>query len=192
MGFCLINNVGVAAAALAGAGERVMIVDWDVHHGNGTEALFWDDDRVCYVVDAPGSLLSRHRRGRRHRRHERARADREHAAPGAARPATSSARALDEVVAPVADRFAPTWVLVSAGFDAHRDDPLADLALSSGDFAHLAAIVRGFAPRSGRLAIFLEGGYDLDAVRAVGDGDARVGARRRAIGRSAHERRPRC
>ena len=49
MGFCLVNNVAVAAAALADAGERSMIVDWDVHHGNGTEALFWDDDRVCYV-----------------------------------------------------------------------------------------------------------------------------------------------
>src|SRR4029078_743714 len=48
-GFCLLNNVAVAAAALASSGERVMIVDWDVHHGNGTQALFWNDDRVCYV-----------------------------------------------------------------------------------------------------------------------------------------------
>ena len=76
------------------------------------------------------------------------------------------ARAVEEVVAPVAERFAPTWVLVSAGFDAHRDDPLAELALSSGDFAHLASMIRGFAPRSGRLAFFLEGGYDLDAIRS--------------------------
>jgi acetoin utilization deacetylase AcuC-like enzyme len=165
MGFCLINNVGVAAAALAGAGERVLIVDWDVHHGNGTQALFWDDPRVCYV--------STHQ----DRFYPGTGAVEETGGPNARgltvnvplpRGATGDvlARALGEVVAPVADRFAPTWVLVSAGFDAHRDDPLADLALSSGDFANLAGIVRGFAPRSGRLAIFLEGGYDLGAVRA--------------------------
>jgi len=74
--------------------------------------------------------------------------------------------ALDEVAAPVVDDFAPDWVLVSAGFDAHRADPIADLALSAGDFADLATTVAGFAPSPGRLAVFLEGGYDLDAVRA--------------------------
>jgi acetoin utilization deacetylase AcuC-like enzyme len=165
MGFCLINNVAVAAAALAAKGERVMIVDWDVHHGNGTEALFWDDDRVCYV--------STHQ-------------DRFYPGTGAVDdaggpdalgltvniplPAGATGdvmlRALDDVVAPVVDRFAPTWVLVSAGFDAHRDDPLANLALSSGDFARLASAVRAFAPSAGRLAIFLEGGYDLDAIQS--------------------------
>jgi acetoin utilization deacetylase AcuC-like enzyme len=74
-------------------------------------------------------------------------------------------RAFEEVLAPVAERFAPTWVLVSAGYDAHRADPLAELGLSSGDYAQLASIVCGFAPREGRLAFFLEGGYDLDAIR---------------------------
>jgi acetoin utilization deacetylase AcuC-like enzyme len=127
--------------------------------------LFWDDDRVCYV--------STHQ----DRFYPGTGAVDEIGGPNARgltvnvplpRGATGDvlARALGDVVAPVADRFAPTWVLVSAGFDAHRDDPLADLALSSGDFANLAAIVRGFAPRSGRLAIFLEGGYDLGAVRS--------------------------
>ena len=66
---------------------------------------------------------------------------------------------------PAIDEFAPTWVLVSAGFDAHRADPLADLALTSGDFADLARMVAGFAPCPGRLALFLEGGYDLAAIR---------------------------
>ncbi len=66
---------------------------------------------------------------------------------------------------PVVDAFAPTWVLVSAGFDAHRGDPLADLALSAGDFSDLAATVAGYAPAPGRLVLFLEGGYDLDALR---------------------------
>jgi acetoin utilization deacetylase AcuC-like enzyme len=75
-------------------------------------------------------------------------------------------RAFDELVTPVVEAFAPTWVLVSAGFDAHRGDPLADLALSAGDFAQLAATVAGYAPEPGRLILFLEGGYDLDALRA--------------------------
>ena len=164
MGFCLVNNVAVSAAALAGAGERVMIVDWDVHHGNGTQALFWNDDRVCYV--------STHQ----DRFYPGTGAVDETGGPGAPGltvnvplPAGATgdvlASALEDVVAPIADRFAPTWLLVSAGYDAHRDDPLADLALSSGDYARLTAIVQSFAPSTGRLAIFLEGGYDLDAIR---------------------------
>ena len=164
MGFCLVNNVAVSAAALAAAGERVMIIDWDVHHGNGTQALFWNDDRVCYVSTHqdhfyPGTGALDETGGPN--------------APGLTvnipLPAGATgdviARALDDVVAPVVTRFAPTWILVSAGFDAHRDDPLADLGLTSGDFAHLASIVQGFAPATGRLAFFLEGGYELDAVR---------------------------
>jgi acetoin utilization deacetylase AcuC-like enzyme len=75
-------------------------------------------------------------------------------------------RALDEVATPVIEEFGPTWVLISAGFDAHRDDPLADLALSSGDFADLAATVAGYAPRPGRVVAHLEGGYDLGALRS--------------------------
>lgn len=74
-------------------------------------------------------------------------------------------RALDEVAAPAIDLFHPTWVLVSAGFDAHRDDPMADLALSSGDFARLATTVAAYVPGPGRLALILEGGYHLGALR---------------------------
>ena len=73
--------------------------------------------------------------------------------------------AFDDVVAPVVERFAPTWVLVSAGFDAHRADPLAGMELSAGDFADMARRVRGFTDTTGRLALLLEGGYDLDALR---------------------------
>jgi len=164
MGFCLLNNVAIAAAALASAGERVMIVDWDVHHGNGTQALFWDDVRVCYVSTHQDGLYP-----------GTGRVD-EVGGPGASGltvniplPAGTTGdvvvQALEEVVAPVADRFAPTWVLVSAGYDAHRDDPLADLGLSGGDYARFASLVGGFAPAPGRLAFFLEGGYDLDALR---------------------------
>jgi len=165
MGFCLLNNVAIAAATLADRGERVMVIDWDVHHGNGTEALFWNDDRVCYVsthqdglypgtgsvtdvggADARGLTINIP------------------LPPGAT--GDVFCRAFDDVVAPAAARFGPSWVLVSAGYDAHRADPLADLALSSGDYARLASMVRDLTPRTGRLAFFLEGGYDLNAIRA--------------------------
>ncbi|HVA03936.1 MAG TPA: histone deacetylase [Acidimicrobiales bacterium] len=164
MGFCLLNNVAVAAAALADRGERVLIVDWDVHHGNGTQAIFWDDPRVLYVSTHQWPLYPGTGRVS------------ETGGPGAPGltvnvplppRATGDVllQALDEVVAPVVERFAPTWVLASAGYDAHRADPMAGLSLTAGDFADIAKRVRAFAPRTGRLALVLEGGYDLDALR---------------------------
>jgi len=164
MGFCIFNNVAVTAASLAAAGERVLVVDWDVHHGNGTQAMFWNDPRVLYVSTHQSPLYP-----------GTGEAD-EIGGPDALGltvnvplPAGATGdvvrRALDHVAAPVIDAFAPTWVLVSAGFDAHRADPLAELALSGGDFAALARDVAGYAPRDGRLVLFLEGGYDLDALR---------------------------
>ena len=164
MGFCLLNNVAVAAASLAARGERVLIVDWDVHHGNGTQAIFWDDPRVLYVSTHqwplyPGTGRCTETGGP--------------LAPGLTvnvplpPHATGDVvlRALDDVVAPVVDRFAPTWVLASAGYDAHRADPMAGLDLTAGDFADIALRVRALAPGPGRLAFLLEGGYDLDALR---------------------------
>jgi len=165
MGFCLLNNVAVTAGALREVGERVLIVDWDVHHGNGTQDVFWDDPDVLYVSTHqwpayPGTGRAAEVGG------------------PAARGATVNVplppgatgdvlrRAFDLLVTPVVEAFAPTWVLVSAGFDAHRGDPLADLDLSAGDFADLVATVAGYAPSPGRLVLFLEGGYDLDALRA--------------------------
>jgi len=164
MGFCLINNVAVTAAVLADRGERVLVVDWDVHHGNGTQAIFWDDPRVLYVSTHEWPLYP-----------GTGRVD-ETGGPGAPGltvniplPAGATGNvvchAVDDVVAPVVERFAPTWVLVSAGFDAHREDPLADLRLTAGDFADLASRVRRFAPGPGRLVVVLEGGYNLDALR---------------------------
>ncbi len=165
MGFCLVNNVAVAAASLVAAGERVLIVDWDVHHGNGTEALFWDEPAVLYVSTHqwpcyPGTGRASDVGGP--------------GAPGTTVnvPLPSGAtgdvvrRAFDRLVTPAVETFAPTWVLVSAGFDAHRADPLADLALTAGDFADLAAVVAGYAPGAGRLVLFLEGGYDVGALRS--------------------------
>ncbi len=159
MGFCLLNNVAVAAASRTALGERVLIVDWDVHHGNGTQDIFWDDPDVLYVSTHQHPLY-----------------------PGTGRPdevggpgapgltvnlpvppgATGDVvrAALDEVAREVMEAFRPDWVLVSSGFDAHQADPLSNLALSSGDFAELAHLVSEFVPRPGRLALFLEGGYN--------------------------------
>jgi acetoin utilization deacetylase AcuC-like enzyme len=164
MGFCLINNIAVVAANLAEQGERVLILDWDAHHGNGTEAIFWDDPRVLYV--------STHQYGSFY---PGTGALDDVGGPGARGmtlnlpfPAGATGdvylRALDEVVAPAVEAFAPTWVLVSAGYDAHRADPLTDLGLSAGDFADIARRVAAFPPGPGRLVLFLEGGYDLDAL----------------------------
>jgi acetoin utilization deacetylase AcuC-like enzyme len=165
MGFCLLNNVAVAAAELVDAGERVLIVDWDVHHGNGTQALFWNEPNVLYVSTHqwpayPGTGRAREVGG----------PDALGLTVNVPLPPGATGdivrRAIDEIAGPVIDRFAPTWVLVSAGFDAHRLDPLADLSLSSRDFADLATLVSGYAPGPGRLALFLEGGYDLEALRS--------------------------
>jgi acetoin utilization deacetylase AcuC-like enzyme len=164
MGFCLINNIAVGAAALAARGQRVVIVDFDVHHGNGTQAIFWNDPRVLYISTHEWPLYPGTGRVE-----ETGGPD----APGLTMniplPAGATGdvllRAADEAMAPVVDDFAPTWVLVSAGFDAHRADPLAQLRLTAGDFADLMGRIRAFAPRPGRTVAVLEGGYDLDALR---------------------------
>lgn len=163
MGFCLLNNVAVAAAALAARGERVAIVDWDVHHGNGTQDLFWNDPRVLYV--------SLHQRG---------------LFPFTGRvvevggPAATGLtlnlplpagvtgdvvwHAVDNVIGPALGAFGPTWLLLSAGFDGHRADPLAEWELTSSDYGDLARVLTAAVPGA-RTVAFLEGGYDLAAVR---------------------------
>ncbi len=165
MGFCLINNVAVAAACLADQGERVLVLDWDVHHGNGTQAIFWDEPQVLYVsthqwplYPGTGDVSASGGPG----------------APGLTVniPLPPGATgdvllcAFDEVVTPAAEAFGPTWVLISSGFDAHRDDPLANLALTAGDFADMAARARAMVQRPGRVVVVLEGGYDLNAISA--------------------------
>ena len=164
MGFCLVSNVAVAAAALIERGERVVIVDYDAHHGNGTQAAFYEDPRVLYVSLHqwplyPGTGAVRDvGRG-----------------PGLGTtlniplpPHTTGdvyLRALDEIVIPVTERFAPTWLIISAGFDAHRDDPITDLALSAGDYALMTRRLLAMVP-AGRRLVVLEGGYDLQALRS--------------------------
>lgn len=175
-GFCIFNNVAVTAAALLGRGERVAIIDWDAHHGDGTQVIFWDEPRVLYV--------SLHQ----HPAYPETGAITETGGPEA--PATTLnlplppgatgdvyLEAFDRVVVPVVERFEPDWILVSAGFDAHHDDPHADLALSSGDFGNLAGRVGGLVPGGARAAFVLEGGYALPALEAgvLAVGSALVG-----------------
>jgi acetoin utilization deacetylase AcuC-like enzyme len=162
MGFCLFNNVAVAAAHLRGQGERVVIVDYDAHHGNGTQDLFWDDPDVFYVSmhewpQYPGTGGIRE----------------VGVGPGAGTtlnlpfPSHTTGdvyrRAVDEVVLPAVAAWRPTWLLISAGFDAHRADPITDLGLTSGDYADLTVALLPLVP-PGRRLLFLEGGYDLDAL----------------------------
>jgi acetoin utilization deacetylase AcuC-like enzyme len=162
MGFCLINNVAVAAAALADRGERVLVVDYDAHHGNGTQAAFIADPRVVYVslheyplYPGTGSL------------EETGTGEGSGATVNVPLPAGATGDvyrlAVDELIAPLAEEWQPTWLVVSAGFDAHRRDPLTGLSLSSGDFADLTADLVALVP-AGRRLVFLEGGYDLQGL----------------------------
>ena len=160
MGFCLFNSVAVGAAqALASGVSRVAILDFDVHYGNGTSDIFrndprvlvlntyqdplypgWDSDPACAnLIDAP---LAR---------------------------GSGSAEFRDAVRSlwlPAIDAFAPELILVSAGFDAHEDDPLAGLNLTDEDYGWIASEIRQLAERhcKGRVVATLEGGYDTDAL----------------------------
>jgi acetoin utilization deacetylase AcuC-like enzyme len=157
MGFCIFNNVAIAARyAQAELGlERVAIVDFDVHHGNGTEALFQDDLTVLTVSMHQWPFW-----------------------PGTGGPGPASEsivnvplaagsgdvaylKAFDDVVEPAVRAFEPDIVLVSAGFDAHRDDPLAEMEVSADGFRELARRAASLAPCS---AAVLEGGYNLDTL----------------------------
>jgi acetoin utilization deacetylase AcuC-like enzyme len=154
MGFCLVDNIAVAARhAQDSLGlERIAIVDWDVHHGNGTEAIFRDDESVLVVSLHQWPFY-----------------------PGTGGPGTSDettlnvplpagsgddayARAFRDLVEPAVRAFAPGLVVVSAGFDAHVDDPLAGMAVTAAGFRELAARCAALAPR---VAAVLEGGYNL-------------------------------
>ncbi|MEM8904938.1 MAG: histone deacetylase [Actinomycetota bacterium] len=163
MGFCLFNNVAVTARLLADRGERVLIVDFDAHHGNGTQDAFYDDPDVFFV-----SLHEHPLYPGTGRHDEVGTGDGLGTTLNVPLPSGATGdvelRALDELVLPEVERFAPTWLLVSAGFDGHRADPLTGLRLTSGDFADVVGRLLPIVP-AGRRILFLEGGYDLVALR---------------------------
>jgi acetoin utilization deacetylase AcuC-like enzyme len=162
MGFCLVNNVAVTAAALAEQGERVLIVDYDAHHGNGTQDIFYEHPTVFYasfhqwpLYPGTGSMGERG----------------DGAGFGCNLNIPVPPRAtgdvylagIDRILAPLAEVFEPTWLIISAGFDAHRRDPLTDLGLSAGDYALMTKRLVELVP-NGRCMAVLEGGYDLQAL----------------------------
>ena len=174
LGFCLFNNIAIAARyALDHHGlERIAILDWDVHHGNGTQDIFYESGDVlfCSVHQwplFPGSGLE----------HERGAGAGEGLTINAPLPAGSGdqevLQVFDETFAPAVESFAPDLIMVSAGFDAHADDPLATMMMSTRGFSQLAGRVAGWADKlcNGRLVLVLEGGYNLralsDSVSAV-------------------------
>jgi acetoin utilization deacetylase AcuC-like enzyme len=164
MGFCLFNNVAVTAAALADRGERVLVVDYDAHHGNGTQDVFWRDGRVAYVSYHQFPLYPGTGGLREVGAGEGQGTTVNLPLPAGATGDTFLA-GVDEVLAPFARDFDPTWLLISAGFDAHRADPITDLGLSAGDYADLTTALLALVP-AGRRIVFLEGGYDLEALAA--------------------------
>jgi len=166
MGFCLFNNIAIGAAhARATHGlQRVAVVDFDVHHGNGTQAMFENDPGLMYLSTHqaplyPGTGL-----------------ESEHGVAGnivnAPLPALADGRpfhaAFEEVILPALDRFRPELLLISAGFDGHVADPLAQLRLTESDFAWVTRQLLELAGRhcQGRVVSALEGGYDLHALAA--------------------------
>ena len=161
MGFCLVNNVAITAAALAADGQRVAIVDWDVHHGNGTNDIFHDRADVLFasihqspLYPGTGPL------------HDTGSGVGEGFSLNLPVPPGSGERTfvslIQHVVAPAARTFGPAIVLVSAGYDAHREDPLAQCSLDDGSYAALAAHVRELGRELGApIGVVLEGGYAL-------------------------------
>ena len=164
MGFCFFNNAAVAARHARekhGAG-RVAILDWDVHHGNGTQDIFWDDPAVLYASTHQMPLFPG--TGARGERGEHDTVVNAPLRAGDGAPAFRAA--LDELILPRIAAFRPDLVIVSAGFDAHRRDPLGQVELDEDDFAWATRRVLDLAGTCarGRVVSLLEGGYDLEGL----------------------------
>lgn len=168
-GFCLLNNIAIAVAALRAEGlaQRVTIVDWDVHHGDGTQALFDADPELCYASTHQSPLYPGS--GARAERGVGKAVGTMHNVP---LPPGSGDDAFIEawagVLLPAIEAFRPEAILVSAGYDAHRDDPLANLQVTERGYCSVALALARVTERLGLpgVALTLEGGYDLDALRA--------------------------
>ncbi|MBA4019859.1 MAG: histone deacetylase [Pirellula sp.] len=169
MGFCLFNNiaVGARAALVEQRLDRVLVIDWDVHHGNGTQDEFYEDEQVGFLSIHrypfyPGSGAA-DETGRGKGLGTTVNVPVEYG--------TSRAKYFDAFrsgLERIAERMKPQLVLVSAGFDAHKDDPIGSLDLETDDFIELTKLVQGVADThaGGRIVSVLEGGYNLDALAA--------------------------
>ena len=164
MGFCFFGNAAIAArhAQAAHGAERVAIMDFDVHHGNGTQDIFWDDPSVMYcsthqmpLYPGTGALS------------ERGEHDQIVNAPLSAGDGGQAFReAMDVAILPRIEAFRPDLMIISAGFDAHRLDPLGNLNLVEADYAWATQRLTALAHRTckGRVVSLLEGGYDLQGL----------------------------
>jgi acetoin utilization deacetylase AcuC-like enzyme len=168
-GFCLLNNVAVAVAGLRtrGLAQRIAVVDWDVHHGDGTQAIFDADADLCYASTHQSPLYPG--TGERAERGVGAAVGTKHnrpLAPGSGDDEFIEAWAGD--LLPAVEAFAPDAILVSAGYDAHAADPLASLRVTEDGYERVAGLLGELSSRLGLagVALTLEGGYDLAALRA--------------------------
>ncbi|NNG45673.1 MAG: histone deacetylase, partial [Deltaproteobacteria bacterium] len=169
MGFCLLNNAAITVRALQESHgiSRVMVIDWDVHHGNGTQSIFWEDPSVFFfsIHENPAFLYPG-----TGRQWETGRGAGEGTTLNAPMPPGAGddeyRLAFEQTLAPAAERFRPEFLVLSAGFDAHRDDPLADLELTEEGFRFLSRFAVDLANRycGGRIVSILEGGYERESL----------------------------
>lgn len=166
MGFCLFGNVAIGAMrALDHHGlGRVAIIDFDVHHGNGTQDLLWSESRALFASSHQMPLYP----GTGAKDETGAHSNILNVPLAANSGSTEMRAAYSEIILPRIEAFAPELILISAGFDAHRDDPLAQLNWDAADFAWLTGAICDVAKRTcnGRIVSTLEGGYDLSGLAA--------------------------